>query len=144
MRWCLRIICKACAHEGRKNLSIHSVKSAGTVLEILEEKKVFESCRCVFHWFTCSKTEFKKAVENGSYFSVNSQMVKTNKGQKLIRNIPAEKILLETDAPFAKRITSIQALKNELLDLTNAISTIRGEDVKKYIEHNTMEVLFSK
>jgi len=87
---------------------------------------------------------FKKAVENGSYFSVNSQMVKTNKGQELIRNIPAEKILLETDAPFAKRITSIQALKNELLDLTNAISTIRGEDVKKYIEHNTMEVLFSK
>ena len=71
-------------------------------------------------------------------------MVKTNKGQELIRNIPAEKILLETDAPFAKRITSIQALKNELLDLTNAISTTRGEDVKKYIEHNTMEVLFSK
>lgn len=136
----LRKIVKECSNNGGKIISIHSVKSARCLVEILEEERTFETCKCVLHWFSGNASERKLAIEQGAYFSINSKMLKTKSGQDTIRSIPKDKILLETDAPFTIKINTAMDLKKELEDVARAISYIRNEDLFDQIEENSERI----
>ena len=137
---CFQKIARQCAIEGEKVLSIHSVKSAKAVIEVLQETGAFDNCKCIFHWFTGSTSERKLAIDNGAYFSINPKMLRTKAGQDVIRNIPADRILLETDAPFTMKYNSINDLYNELKRTAREICCIRNEDVISQIEDNSMRI----
>ena len=68
-------------------------------------------------------------------------MLKTKSGQETIKVVPAERILLETDAPFTMRFRSVSELKTELERLVIGISEIRGVEMRRRIEENSMRVL---
>ena len=138
---CFREIVKACANEGGKVLSIHSAKAARTVIDELKNARAFRGNVCILHWFTGSAAERKSAIESGAYFSINSKMLKTKSGQETIKVVPAERILLETDAPFTMRFRSVSELKTELERLVIGISEIRGVEMRRRIEENSMRVL---
>ena len=53
-----------------------------------------------------------KIVEHGYYFSVNEKMTKTNSGIEIIKRIPRNLILTETDAPFNKVCSISNTLTN--------------------------------
>lgn len=135
-----RRIADECAYEGGKVLSIHSVKAISTVMDILKESGTFQNCTCIFHWFTGTALERKRAIENGACFSINSKMLKTKSGQETIRNIPSNRILIETDAPFTMKFNSVNELSNELKSISSQISLIRGENVFSQIEENSMRL----
>lgn len=137
---CFQRISKKCAIEGEKVLSIHSVKAVGPVIEVLKGAGTFQSCKCIFHWFTGTASERRIAIENGAYFSINPKMLKTKSGQDTIRNIPVNRILLETDAPFTMKFNSVSDLYNELKNIARGISHIRGEDIVSQIEENSMHI----
>ena len=42
----------------------------------------------------------KRAVDRGYYFSVNSEMLKSPKHRALVEQLPADRLLTETDGPF--------------------------------------------
>lgn len=138
---CFRKIAKSCAAEKGKIISVHSVKAAGTVIDELNAANVFRDNICIFHWFTGSIVECKRAVEAGAYFSINPKMLNTIRGQETIRAIPANRILLETDAPFSLKISSAKQLETELEILVGGISRIRGEDMEGRIEKNSERIL---
>jgi len=93
------LIANICARQGRKLLSIHAVKSASTVLDILERADTLATCTCIFHWFSGSGDELVRAREAGCYFSVNPMMLATRRGREYVRQLPADRLLVETDAP---------------------------------------------
>jgi len=92
-------IAHICARQGAKLLSIHAVKSASTVLDILERADTLATCTCIFHWFSGSGDELVRAREAGCYFSVNPMMLATRRGREYVRQLPADRLLVETDAP---------------------------------------------
>ena len=139
--YCFRKIAKACAEEGGKILSIHSVKAAGVVIEELSVAGTFLNNICIFHWFSGTATERKKAIEAGAWFSINPKMLRTNSGRETIKALPSERILLETDAPFTMKFKTVADLKSELDKLVIGISAIRGEDMFGMIENNSKQVL---
>lgn len=96
-----REIIELCERYGEKIVSIHSLKSAGTVLEILQEYKKKGNNKYILHWFTGSISQVERAIELGCYFSINPNMLKTKSGLEIIKRVPVTRILLETDAPFA-------------------------------------------
>lgn len=98
----LERILKACAREGEKILSVHSVRSASLVLDMLEKYLSPDSARVVLHWFTGSESEARRAVNLGYYFSVNEQMATNLRTGKIVAGLPQDRILTETDGPFAK------------------------------------------
>jgi TatD DNase family protein len=93
-----RHILKSINAAGGKIMSIHSRGSANAVL--LELNKV--SGVPILHWFTGSKTELKNAIDRDCWFSVNPVMLQTKKGKELVSLIPRNRILTESDGPFAK------------------------------------------
>lgn len=95
-------IVKASAASGSKVLSIHSVKSAGLVLDILEEAgctPAAAGATPILHWFSGSTPELWRGIRLGCYFSVGEPFLHTRHAKEYLKLIPREKLLLETDYP---------------------------------------------
>ncbi|WP_079865467.1 Qat anti-phage system TatD family nuclease QatD [Pseudomonas aeruginosa] len=83
---------------GGRIMTIHSRASAAAVLDELTGIDGVP----VLHWFTGTKSQLKKAIDIGCWFSVGPGMLSTKKGVELVSMMPQNKILTETDGPFAK------------------------------------------
>jgi TatD DNase family protein len=81
----------------RKLLSLHSRRAEKEVLEYLIE---FEIKSAIFHWYSGPVSLIDKIIEAGYYFSINTAMIKSEAGRKIIDKIPINNILTETDGPF--------------------------------------------
>lgn len=93
-----RHILQSVKKAGGRIMTIHSRSSAGTVLDELADIPGIP----ILHWFTGGKKELRRAVEMGCWFSVGPAMLSTKRGIELISNIPRERVLTESDGPFAK------------------------------------------
>lgn len=91
-------IVAACSDGGRV-ISIHAVRSAGMVLDILERHRAAETNACILHWFSGNSEELGRAVRMGCHFSLGTRMLATKRGRAYARAIPPEQLLLETDLP---------------------------------------------
>jgi TatD DNase family protein len=93
-------ILHACSEAGNKVISIHSRRAATPVLDLLDK---FDSVRFpVLHWFSGTHSELQRAVERGCWFSVGPAMLGGAKGKALVAAMPRDRVLLETDGPFAQ------------------------------------------
>lgn len=95
-------VLKACAKAGDKILSVHSIRSASKVLDMLEDYLPSTQGQVVLHWFTGTKAEARRALELGCYFSVNQEMFKRAGGQEILKILPPDRVLTETDGPFTQ------------------------------------------
>ncbi len=84
---------------GGYTLSIHAVKSAFLVLDILEEAALFDHNAIIFHWFSGTSEELTRAERLGAYFSVGPRMLQSGRGRAYARALRPERLLLETDLP---------------------------------------------
>ena len=94
-----RHILQKCSESKDKVLSVHS---RGASKEVMTELESFGDVgNVILHWYTGNKKELLKAIELGYWFSIGPAMLESNNGRKIINWIPKNKILLETDGPFA-------------------------------------------
>lgn len=92
-----------CERSGGKILSIHSRRAAGCVLDYIERH-----CRKsvpVLHWFSGTIQEARRAVDLGCWFSVGPAMLRSSKGRVILGELPMDKVLPESDGPFAQNIS---------------------------------------
>lgn len=124
-------IVRACAENplpGRV-LTIHAVRSAGTVLDALERYDLTRSAACIFHWFSGTSEELARARRAGCLFSVNGMMLATRRGREYARIIPQKQLLLETDAPAEQGAPGAAADLEAALQATlSRLAQIRGVD----------------
>jgi TatD DNase family protein len=96
------IVLKDCAERGGKILTIHSVRAAKAVLDMIEALLPPTRGIPVLHWFSGSSTEAKRAVTLGAYFSVNREMLRKERHRSMVASLPLERLLTESDGPFVK------------------------------------------
>lgn len=116
-------------------ISIHAVRSAGTVLDALESYGLLtpspNSPAIIFHWFSGTSNEFVRARNAGCYFSVNERMLATKRGREYARQTPLDRLLLETDAPAEPNTeTSAQSLIRSLTRASERIASLKNCDAK--------------
>ena len=95
-----RKILNMCAASGGKILSVHSVRTAGRVLDHIDDCLPRDRGKVVLHWFSGSPAEALRAVQAGCYFSVNQAMLEKPRGREIVAQLPVDRILTETDGPF--------------------------------------------
>ncbi|MDB5584432.1 MAG: TatD-related deoxyribonuclease [Bradyrhizobium sp.] len=96
-------ILRACAEQGGKILTVHSVRAVGKVLNHIESSLPQNRGRVVLHWFTGTSAEARRAVALGCYFSINGEMLRSPKHRQLVGSLPLDRLLTETDGPFVER-----------------------------------------
>lgn len=114
-------------------ISIHAVRSAGTVLDILESHGLLipnpSPPVIIFHWFSGTSDELVRARDAGCYFSVNERMLASKRGREYVRQIPLDHLLLETDAPAeANTETSARQLADSLARASKVITQLKTRD----------------
>ncbi len=130
-----------CSRFSGKTISIHSVHSDKATLDILERYACMERNHCILHWFSGSLAQLHRAVEMGCYFSVNNAMAKSTNGQNLLANIPIEKLLIETDAPFVSEIKTVSRLKAEMSAVNVTLQAILNCEVEAQIPETSRTLL---
>ncbi len=93
-------ILKKCEEFDDKILTIHSLNAVKQTLDCLNQFP--QSGTPILHWFLATKKQVLEAAELGCYFSVGPAMLQSTRGKKVISWLPQDRILLETDGPFAK------------------------------------------
>ena len=129
-------------------LSIHAVRAAGTTLDILESNGLLgdapNSPTIIFHWFSGTSDEFVRARIAGCYFSVNERMLATKRGREYARQIPLDRLLLETDAPAEPGAEiSARQLVDSLIRTSEVIAahkTCPVESVKSVVLRNSHSI----
>jgi len=131
-----------CADARNKILTVHSRKAAEDVIDIIGNH--FPG-KVVLHWYSDSIKHLKRAINYGYYFSINYPMLHSKTGIEIIKNIPIEKLLIETDGPFTKKgnevFTSLMA-ENILKELANLLSDpFKATEIEKKISDNFNRLL---
>ena len=127
----LERVALACAETSdslqRKLISFHTVRAAGLTLDILERTGCLASCTCVFHWFSGTSDELHRALRGGCLVSVNEMMLRTRRGREYARQLPSERLLLETDLPPGENVAFFaQEIRAQLERTVEEIARIRG------------------
>lgn len=91
-------VARVCAGGG-KVLSIHAVRAATDVLDVLKDAGALEGNACIFHWFSGTSDELQRALRAGCFCSINPRMLASKRGRAYAQAVPADRLLLETDAP---------------------------------------------
>jgi TatD DNase family protein len=122
---------------------IHTRKAEKEVLEIL---KHYQKLKIILHCFSGSFKLIQKAIEIGCYFSIPTNVVRSEHFQKALEIIPRNKILTETDSPY---LSPFKDKPNEPNFIEESIKTISKiwkmseAEVEKQIEDN-FDKLFGK
>jgi len=95
-------VLQRCAQTGDKIITVHSIRSAKAVLDLVEAYLPPDRGKIVLHWFTGTKSEAKRALELGCYFSVNARMLDNERHTLMIQTLPLDRMLTETDGPFTQ------------------------------------------
>lgn len=118
-------ILSLCANKN-KILSIHSRQAADKTIEIIGKSY---PGTIIMHWFSGSLSTLSNAIENGYYFSINYAMTNSDKGKRIVKGIPLDKILLESDGPFIS-INNLPTQPKDTIHALNGIADILGIKVE--------------
>ena len=92
-------ILERCAEYGNKILTVHSRRAAADVIDAVGEG--FPGT-VILHWFSGTRKQLRRAVDQGLWFSVNPAMARSDGGRQLVAGMPRERVLTESDGPFVK------------------------------------------
>jgi len=94
----------------KKIISVHSRKAEKELFDLLCEYNINN---VIFHWYSGPVDLIPSIISEGYYFSVNEAMTLSKNGRNIIKNIPRNRILTETDAPYNNKAD----IKKTLFDI---------------------------
>lgn len=112
------------AQPGRHPLSVHSRGAEKDVIRLLSDSGL----PAILHWYSGPLGLVDDALQAGLYFSVNIAMARSRKFPGLLRAVPRERLLLETDGPYAKD-RERPAQPDQLQSVALALAHMWGTDL---------------
>ena len=133
------------AKEVKKPLIIHMRDATDDTIKILKEEKAHE-IGGVMHCFTDTLDTAKKAIDLNFYISISGIVTFKNaeQVQNVAKNIPGERLLIETDSPFLAPVP-YRGKTNEpsyVVQVAEKIAHLRSESVDS-VATNTKENFLS-
>lgn len=122
-----------------KIISVHSRRAETECLDVLRDF----SGKVILHWYSGNIRLLKEAVDMGCFFSVNQQMLLSQNGRGIVDNIPLDRILVESDAPFSKGLENgyslffYEKIRNYLSETRN----LSQREISQIIKSNFRLVL---
>ncbi|MBE7157711.1 MAG: TatD family hydrolase, partial [Rhodospirillales bacterium] len=98
-------ILRLCARFPGKVLSIHCVRAFKEIFALLDEHWSPPCGTLIFHWFSGTCADARRATERGCFFSINPLMANKDSAHRLLVEIPLDRLLTETDGPFTENVS---------------------------------------
>lgn len=118
---------------------IHSRNSFAEIIAVLEQEK-HDRLRGVFHCFSGNRDEALQAISMGFMLGIGGVLTYKKSGlEEAIRDIPAEHLLLETDAPFLPPVP-YRGQRNEsayVVEIATRLAEVKGMHLEDLAEITT-------
>ncbi len=121
------------AKKYNRALLLHAVKAHKWLSDIWNELPP----KFVFHSFNSRIDLLKKVLDCNGYIALNKKILNNKQAREIILNVPMNKMLIESDAPYQSNI-------NDLSYLVEKISFIKEEKIEDVINAlytNAMEIV---
>lgn len=117
---------------------IHSRKATDNMILFLinQFNQSNQKLKGVWHCYSAGKTDIKKVQELGFYFGIDGNITYDAGLQNVVKEIPLEKIVLETDAPFLSPLPH-RSLRNEPKNvklIAEFIAKLKGVQISEVAE----------
>lgn len=121
--------------------SIHAVRSVTAVLDVLEDLRVVErGVVPIIHWFSGTSDELTRHIRTGGHISISPRMLETKRGRAYVSQVPADRLLLETDLPSGPGDHDPRSLADEvstsLSGVIEKLTELRDENIAAVIAEN--------
>lgn len=129
------------ANEYKKPLLIHARDCERKAFNIVKEYDDIPSV--IFHCYSGSLKTAKKLIDEGYYTSISTMICYSKHHQDLIKEIPIENILTETDSPYLAPNREDRNEPSNVLYVASKLAEIKGESVDnidKITEKNAKNV----
>ena len=132
------------AEEYNKTVILHTKDMEKRIYDIIKDYDL----NFVIHWYSCEKF-IKEYIDLGCYFTIGPAIMNDKNVVELVRNVPLDRLLIETDGIealewlFNKKIFP-DNLRGILETVIREISEIKGiseEEVKRAIKENSERLL---
>jgi TatD DNase family protein len=115
---------------GQKILSVHSRHAEDRLIAMLHQAN---ATKVILHWYTGTLEAARRALDLGFYFSINPEMLTAEPTIDVVRWLPRDRMLLETDGPFTEWDGRIAEPK-DVIAIAGAVADVRGESVDDVLE----------
>lgn len=105
------------AQPGHHPMTVHSRGAEADTIRLLAQANL----PAILHWYSGPISHIETALEAGLYLSYNIAMVRSRKFSTLLRAIPRDRTLLESDGPFA-RASGSPAQPHQLNEVVTALA----------------------
>lgn len=134
------------ANEVKKPLVIHCREAFPDLIQILNpQSSILNPIPGVLHFFTGTTTDAKQLLDMGFYFTFGGLITYNKSFDEVIKFIPLDKILLETDAPFVSP-ELYRGNRNEpsyIIEVAKKMAELKGvsfEEICKQTTENAKKV----
>ena len=126
------------AERYKLGLSIHAPNAWREALDLVKNRGIAVA---IFHWYTGPEDIAREIVDYGFYIGINVAAQIQKKHREIIKVVPLENMLTESDAPYKYRGLYLEP--TQIPHLINIVAEIKGVDsgyVKEVIWRNFLDV----
>ena len=116
------------AHEFKRPLIIHAVKGQQQIEKLWHLLPPLT----IFHSYNSSIEFLRQIVAKGFYVGVNFSIVRNPNKEQILKSIPDNLLLLETDAPYQPMLKGEENSPTLLPELAKIIASIREKDIENF------------
>lgn len=114
------------------------VHSRGTTAQIVDMLPSYSVKKVLLHWFSNPISALTKAVDHGFYISEGAPVVFSNGIRDVVKKVPMENLLTETDGPvrfFRSPFQGKRTTSAFIPTIVKAIAEVRKMDPESVAEH---------
>jgi len=112
-------------------LSVHARSAGHYAIDILRDMAATRVC---LHAFDGKAGHAMRGAEQGWYLSIPPSVVRSPQKQKMVRALPLDRLLLETDAPVLGPDRDKRNEPANALIAAQAIADIKGMELERVVE----------
>lgn len=120
------------AEKIKKPIIVHTRKAEQDAIELLESSKLK---KVLLHCFCGKKKLVKKAADLGYYFSIPTNIVRSQNFQIMAKEVNINQLFCETDSPYLSPFKNKQNEPAFIIESYKKIAEIKGMDLKEVINN---------
>ena len=121
------------AKQQEKIVNLHT---KGAEREIINKLIQYEIKHPIIHWYSGSLEDFKDLIDHGAYFTIGVEVLVSDHIRELVRNLPLEQLLTETDNPGGYRwLTGEIGMPSLIIDVLDSIAEIKDTTTEIIIQN---------
>ncbi|MCP4179676.1 MAG: TatD family hydrolase [bacterium] len=133
-----------CLHIAKAYKKVVNLHTKGAEAKVLERIKKYKLINPIIHWYSGPVNLIENYLEEGVYFSIGVELFFSNHIKEILKHIPIDRILTETDNPGAYRwLTGKTGFPPNIISIVEKIAEykkISSVDFLIQIEKNFKQV----